>query len=373
MALVERVSKDGRTKTYWCVVRQNGKSVWVNGGHQKRAAKSLADELATAGRQNTLATMKDIRLGVLVERYLADGCHSLRSQTVSSYESRLKNHLLPNFSNMKVRGSLTTQAINQWITLAKLNGTSDKSIKSALVTLSAVLTYAVSIGLIRDNPVRRVRSPRTTDAGVEYTLNPEQTQAVINATPSKGGDKSLMLFLAQTGSRPSEACEVRFSDISWREHTITISRTATRTGTNGTKTDKSRVIPLSASLLLAIGHQKKTLNAEPNDLIFPTVRGHRRQMQRFAAEVLRPALTRVGLRVPDGSQSLYILRKSAASNLLQNGESVALVASVLGQSPEVLLKHYAKVRQADATAAIDRLDAMMGDRRDTKGKVVRIA
>jgi len=372
VAVVERTHKDG-SKTFWIVVRQNGKSVWVNGGHQKRASKDLADELATKGRNNQLATMRDIRFSQLVERYLADGCHSLRSQTVSSYESRLKNHLLPHFSNLKVRSSLTTEAINQWITLTKHSGTSDKSIKSALVTLGAVLTYAVSIGLIRESPVHRVRAPKTTDAGVEYTLNPEQTQALVNATPSKNGDKSLMLFLAQTGSRPSEACEVRFKDISWRDHTITISRTATRHGTNATKTDKSRFVPLSASLLLAIGAQKKVLNGAPDDLIFPTVRGHRRQMQRFAADVLRPSLVRAGLRVPDGSKSNYLLRKSLASNLLQQGESVKLVSQILGQSPEVLLRHYTKVRQQDATSAIDRLDAMMGDKRDTKGTVVQIA
>ena len=372
MAVVKRVLKSGKT-VYYAVVRQNGRQVYLHCGDRPRLAADLSAELSVAAKANSLSVAKDQRFSVLVERYLADGCHSLRSQTISSYESRLKNHLLPYFSDIKVRRGLTTEVINQFITLARHRGTSDKSIKSALVTLSAVLSYAVSIGLIRDNPVHRCRAPKTKDAGCEYTLNPEQTQALVNATPNKGGDKSLMLFLAQSGARPSEACEVRFSDVSFREHTITISRTATRHGTNGTKTDKSRVIPLSASLLLAIGGQKKARNAEPNDLIFPTVRGHRRQMQRFASEVLRPALTRAGLRVPEGSQSLYILRKSLASQLLQQGESVILCSQILGQSPEVLLKHYAKVRQADATAAIDRLDAMMGDRRDTKGKVVRIA
>jgi integrase len=372
MSVVTRVLKSGKV-VYYAVVRQNGRQVYQR-CDSKRLAKDLNAEMSVAAKNNALAVAKDVRFSVLVERYLADGCHSLRSQTISSYESRLKNHLLPYFSDIKVRRGLTTEVINQFVTLARHRGTSDKSIKSALVTLSAVLTYAVSIGLIRDNPCHRVRAPRTNDAGCEYTLNPEETQAVVNATPSKNGDKSLMLFLAQSGARPSEACEVRFSDVSWREHTITISRTATRHGVNGTKTDKSRTIPLSASLLLAISAQKRALNAEPNDLIFPTVRGHRRQMQRFASDVLRPALTRAGLRVPEGSRSLYILRKSAASNLLQQGESVAVCASVLGQSPEVLLKHYAKVRSEDATAAIDRLDAMMaGDKRDTSGVVVQIA
>ena len=379
MSVVKRVLKSGKV-VYYAVVRQNGKQIYQHCGSSSRLAKDLNAERVAAAKNNALPTMRDIRFSQLVERYFEDGCHNLRSQTISSYEARLKNHLLPFFSELKVRRSLTTSTILSWQTYERRRGVSDKSIKSALVTLSAVLSYAVTINLIASSPCHRVKAPKVVDGGVEYTLTPAEVALVVRNTPDKNGDRTLLLYMAMVGCRPSEAVEARFSDVDWHNHTVTISRTAVRksttnpTGTNPTKTGKTRVVPLSASLLLALSGEKRRLKATGDDLIFPTVTGKRRQPQRFASEVFRPALTRSGLRVPDGSRSLLCLRKSCASNLLQQGESPKMVSELLGQSPHVLLKHYTKIRSEDATAAIDRLAATMaGDSRDTTGKVVQIA
>ena len=379
MALIERIHKDG-TRTFWAAIYQGGRMVWVNCGHSPQIAKQTHSLLANRGHQNQLSTMRDIKVSVLVDKFFAEGCHDRRSQTIDTYRSRVKNHLMPFFGDIRVRQGCTTDRINQWIVWERHQGVSDTTIRLALTTLGALLSYAVDINLIHDNPCHRVRPPKIVDGGVEHTLTPVEVALVIKNTPDKNGDRILMTYLAMVGCRPSEAVEARFADVDWHNHTITISRTAVRksttnlTGTNPTKTGKTRVVPLSASLLLALSGEKRRLRATADDLMFPTVTGKRRQPQRFASEVLRPALTRSGLRVPGGSRSLLILRKSCASNLLQQGESPKMVSELLGQSPHVLLKHYTKIRTEDATAAIDRLDAMMvGDKRDTKGTVVQIA
>jgi len=372
VAIVERAHKDG-SKTFWCVVRQNGKQVWINGGHQRRAAQELHDELATKGRHNALPTARDIKFGILTERYFSNGCHDLRSQTISAYRSRTKNHLLPFFGDVRVRQGVSTEAVGRWIAWQRHKGVSDKTVRSSLVTLSAIMSYAVSINLVMDNPCHKVRPPKVKNEGVDHTLTPEQTKTLIRNTPNKGSDRALMSFLVMTGCRPSEAAELRWRDIVWQEHMVIISRTATRQGSNEPKNGKSRRIPLAASLVRAMGEQKQAANGGLDDLCFPAVRGGRRDMGRFARDALRPALTRAGLSVPDGSDSLYILRKSLASNLLQQGESVKLIGDMLGQSPEVLLKHYTKVRQEDATAAISRIAAMMVGDGDIKGAIAQTA
>ncbi|MGB4580931.1 MAG: site-specific integrase [Coriobacteriia bacterium] len=183
MALVERVHKDGKTKTYWAVVSQNGKQVWVHAGHSYRSARELHDSIATAGRENRIASARDIPLRVLVERYLANGTHHLREQSITTYRSRLDNHILPFFGELKVRRSCSTEAIQRWMAWERHKGTSDKTIKRCLVTLSAVMSYAVAINLMTDNPVSRVKAPKTTDGGVDYTLNERQIAALITHTP----------------------------------------------------------------------------------------------------------------------------------------------------------------------------------------------
>lgn len=369
MAIVEREHKDG-TKTFWCVVRQNGKQVWVNGGHQKRAAQELHDRLATQGRESRLPTARDIKFGVLVERYLAHGTHHLREQTITTYKSRLNNHLLPYFSDTKVRRGVTSEAIGRWIAYAKHTGASDHTIKRCLVTLSAALSYAVSINLIASNPVTRVKTKASTvAAGVDYVLSAEQVALLIQNTP-KGNDRALMTMLFHTGARPSECAEARFGDCDWNAGTITISRTATKGGVNGTKNGTVRVVPMTPALRRELQEQKRQMNAAAGDWIFPTVRGRRRDMQRFARDVLRPSLTRAGLRVPEGSAVNYLARKTCISLLIQQGASPSLVSELVGSSAQQILKTYTKVRGEDTIAAMHRLAASMSmDNRDVESEV----
>lgn len=371
MAVVERELKNGK-RVYYAAVRQGSRVIYKHCGSSKRLAGEVSAQYSVAAKAHRLPTMRDIKFSVLVEKFFADGCHDRRGQTIAAYRSRTKNHLLPFFGDIRVRQGCTTERVNQWVGWMRERSKSDACTKSALTTLSAMLSYAVDINLLADNPCRRVRSPRVAHGGVDMVLSPSQTKTLVNATPNRNGDRVLMKFLAMTGCRPSEAVEVRWRDVSFRTNEVVISRTATRAGerTNPTKTGKSRTVPLSLSLVLALGDWRRKTNGSGDELVFPAIRGGRRDPQRFAAEVFRPALTRAGLMVPEGSRSLYLLRKSLASNLLAAGESVKLVSSILGQSEAVCLRHYAKVRTEDASAAMQRMDAMMSaQERDTSGAV----
>ena len=371
MALIERVHKDG-TKTFWAVVYQNGKQVWVNAGNSYRVARDFHDTIATAGRTNRIPTARDIPLRVLVERYLANGTHHLREQSITTYKSRLDTHLLPFFGEMKVRRSCSTEAIQRWIAWERHNGTSDKTIKRCLVTLSAVMSYAVAINLITDNPVSRVKAPKVTDGGVDYTLNEQQIISLIAHTPKL--QRPLMMMLCFTGCRPSEACEVRWGDINHRDGLVIIRRTATKQGANETKNSKTRIVPFVPELVRELSEQHKRVPHDKNDLVFPTIRGRRYEMQRWANDVLRPSLNRAGLAVPAGSDRNYITRKSFITLMLGRGESVALISELVGASPATLLKHYAKHRTEDAVAAMQRMSASMSAQdRDTSGNIAQSA
>lgn len=375
MAIVARKLKDGRTH-YYAVVTVAGTKRWIDAGFDKpRVAKQIEADLMTRARKNELpAAMRDLKFSVLAERYLKDGTHHLREQSITTYKSRLDAHLLLFFGDKKVRGQIDVQLIGSWITWEKKHrGTSDKTIKRCLVTLSAVLSYAVSINLITMNPCSHVKAPKVEDGGVDYTLTPQQIQALIDMTPKS--ERPLMMMLCHTGCRPSEACEVRWRDINWRDALVIISRTAVgSSGTNATKNSKTRTVPLTPSLLAALREQHKSVNNHQNDLVFPTKHGKRHQMQRWASDVLRPSLVRAGLAVPEGSDRNYITRKSFITGMLGRGESVALVSEIVGASPATLLKHYAKHRTEDAAAAMQRMDAMFTTASsDTSGDIAQSA
>lgn len=360
MAVVERRLKSGK-KVYYAAVRQGSRVIYKHCGGSKRLAAEVSAQYSVAARNNRLPTMRDIKFSALTDKFFADGCHGRRGQTVAAYQSRAKNHLTPFFGDLKVRQGVTVERVNQWVGWMRERSKGDACIKSAFTALSSILTYAVDINLITDNPCRRVRLRIAATGGVDYIITPEQTKSLIQNTPERNGDRCLLAFLALTGCRPSEGVETRWRDISFSSKTVVISRTATRAAdkTNPTKTGKSRVVPLSPSLARMLGVWKRETNGSGDDLVFPAVRGGRRDPQKYAADVFRPALTRAGLAVPDGSRSLYLLRKSLASNLLNAGESIKLVSTMLGQSEAVCLRHYARVRTEDTSAAMHRFDAMM--------------
>lgn len=371
MAIVTKVRKDG-TPVYYAVVRQNSKQVWLNCGTSIKRAREAHATYVHRANQNSLPTMRDCAFSVLVEKFFADACHDRRPQTVSSYQNRVKNHLLPFFSDVRVRQGVGTEAIQRWMSWEKARGISDSSVRSALTTLAAILSYAVDINLIHENPCRRVRPPRAVGDGCgEHTLTPEQVQLLINNTPNRNGDRAMLSFLAMTGSRPREAAELRFRDISHQEGLVIISRTATRHGVNEVKNAKPRRVAISPTLMRVLAEERQRLGAGLDDLVFPAVRGGTRDISRFARDVLKPAIVRSGLSVPEGSASCYLLRRSLASNLLNSGAaSVKVISELLGQSPEVCLRHYTKVRQEDAAAAIQRMEAMMaGDACDAEVEV----
>ena len=360
MAVVERRLKNGK-KVYYAAVRQGSRVIYKHCGGSKRLAAEVSAQYSVAARNNRLPTMRDIKFSALTDKFFADGCHGRRGQTIAAYQSRAKNHLTPFFDDIRVRQGVTVERLHQWVGWMRERSCSDATTRSAATTLSAILSYGVDINLITDNPSRRLRLSRVTTGGVDYILSPAEVQSLIRSTPERNGDRYLLAFLALTGCRPSEGTEIRWRDIAFTRNEVVISRTATKSAdkTNPTKTGKGLVVPLTPTLAKMLGDWKRKINGSGDDLVFPAVRGGRRDPQRFAADAFRPSLTRAGLAVPDGSRSLYLLRKSLASNLLNAGESIKLVSTMLGQSEAVCLRHYARVRTEDTSAAMHRFDAMM--------------
>lgn len=360
MSIRTRELKDGR-KSYYAVIKVSGTQRWIHLGHQPREAKRLHDELVVANNRKTLPQMSDCRFSDLVEKYFRDGIHDLREQTILSYRSKTNNHLLPFFGELKVRKSCGVDQIQQWITFQRHNGVSDTSIRAAFTPLSAILSYAAAIGLLYDNPCRKVRPPKQMNGGVEKVLSPEQVARVITNTPKKNGDRLLVQFLFSVGCRGQEASELRWRDISWSEQTVCISRTATSKGTNATKNGKSRTVPLAPSLVASLSRWKQERYTGEDGLVFPSIRGSRRDMGRFARDVFRPALVRSGLssEVPESSRSLYLCRKSMCSILLGQGVPAHTVSEFVGNSPTVLLKHYARSRSEDGRKAMVAFDAAL--------------
>lgn len=150
-----------------------------------------------------------------------------------------------------------------------------------------------------------------------------------------------ILFLANTGCRPSEAIGLRWGDVDMERQRITISTTLRRADDgsasgkrrvrSATKTGSSRVIPMNASLqsmfhvLLTwgIGHARV-----PEELVFVDTNDNPIDDEHFRKYVWKPLLKECGIPY----QKPYALRHTLISHLIEGGASLVQAAAIAGHT-----------------------------------------
>lgn len=184
--------------------------------------------------------------------------------------------------------------------------------------------------------------------------------------------RALFAFLLTTGARPSEAFGLKWSDIDLETGRVTIQRTLQwRSKKQGggwyfeeTKTKTSRrAVPLPAGL---VQHLKEHRAAQAEallklgirtDLVFATSEGTPVLRRNLVRRHFKPALLHAKL--PAGF-SLYGLRHTCATLLLQAGTHPKIVAERLGHSSTTTLtmdvySHEVPGMQSEATAQLERM------------------
>jgi integrase/recombinase XerD len=148
-------------------------------------------------------------------------------------------------------------------------------------------------------------------------------------TPFERRLRTLLLLLADTGVRISEALNLRWSDVDWDSILLLIR------GKGG----KERRIPFSVELrrfLWKFRHE--------HQLVFCTRRG----MELGRRDVLRDTkrlCRKLGIRVPE--RTMHAFRHSFAVNYLRRGGSVFHLQKVLGHSSLDMTRRYANLMTED--------------------------
>jgi integrase len=152
-----------------------------------------------------------------------------------------------------------------------------------------------------------------------------------------------------TGLRNSELIGLTWDAVHLQDGELVISKTLRRDGNSnhrrvwsGTKTGRSRVVPLAEHLVLLLEQHRSAMGELNLDveqgLVFVTPRSYGNLYDGLLERVWKRSQRRVGL-VP---RRLYAIRHSFLSHALALGNSPADLASMAGHRTEELLKTYAK-------------------------------
>lgn len=292
-------------------------------------------------KKNERYKFKDV-YDLWLEQYRNTVKESTLHKTIRIFE----NHILPVFENMyidKITVSHCQKAINQWF----------KKMKHYKITnnyFQLVFKYAISLGIVSDNPASKVTIPvRNTRVDEETKLpnfySREELKTFFDCLEQENNPKYYALFrvLAFTGARKGEILALTWKDINFEESTINITKTLTRglgnkliVQTPKTSTSKREMV-LDAETMKTLKEWRKIQKMDYLKLRFNTMDANQLVFSNTNNEFMQPP--KVG-KILDSIIKKYNLKRITAhgfrhthcSILFEAGASLKEVQDRLGHS-----------------------------------------
>ncbi len=231
------------------------------------------------------------------------------------------------------------------------------SAKQFLTRLSACCKWAMRSGSLSSNPFEgmaaEIKLPKSQSE--DEDINPftaEERDLIIAAfesdlfRPQKSAYKHshytpIIKFLFSTGCRPSEAVALQWKHISNDFRLISfeqalIEEEGGRMVRKGLKTQERRKFPCNESLQ-AFLRSIKPDGCRPDALVFPSIEGKHINTNNIRNRAYKQILAGLGLEY----RKLYQTRHTFITLALENGLDAKDVARLVGNSPEVIYRHYA--------------------------------
>jgi integrase len=267
---------------------------------------------------------------------------SVRASTLAAHGEIIRLHLAPAFPKMLLQG-LRTEHIQAFINRQVRHGYAPATVKRQMATLKTALKQAVKNQLITRNPAEYVNMPKMEQKEIK-SLTIEEVISLKRVIPDDTEGRAL-LFILGTGLRVSEACGLRWCDVSAEgihvnqiTYTLNKKRVYEAPKTRAGK----RFIPLTDKLQAILDTQRQAQRRERVKAGAAWQGGEpgKKEQSVFATEVgtpadrsnisrkLRACLDTAGLE----HRGVHALRHTFASIWAQSGVDVETLSEVIGHT-----------------------------------------
>ncbi|MBW4553861.1 MAG: site-specific integrase [Aphanocapsa sp. GSE-SYN-MK-11-07L] len=221
--------------------------------------------------------------------------------------------------------------------------------KRLITQFSSCCDWATKSGLIDANPftgmAKELKLPKNGEKEEIDPFSHQERDLIIEAFEASQYYRHyvpFVNFLFKTGCRPSEAIALQWKHISADNRLIIFEQSAVISERGivtrkGLKTQESRKFPCNASLQTLLASIKPEDSA-PHSLVFPSPDGKLIDFHNFrnrAWKTILGSLPQIRYRKP------YQTRHTFITLALDNGLDAKDVARLVGNSPEIIYKHYA--------------------------------
>ncbi len=320
--------------------------------------------------------------GLIVSHYLEN--HRFTNHgTEYLHHHIVKDYLMPRFGD-KVAAEIKSKEILEWLESQTFPECGDDGLENSTLgkiktVMGAVYRHAQFEELIpqtvapnakgqlkASNPVTFVRWSNKTDYEA-FIIKPEQTLATLDLLAQP--EYTLLLLVAATGVRISEALALKWKAVQYDQNSIRIKNSWTygQMGA-GTKTQASKsTVPMHPALAEVLkAWQAETPYNKPDDFVFASFKLHGKKPRTgnmIVEDYLRPAAIKAGvISVKDGKTydnagnlikrfGFHCFRHTLASFLLAQGNNPVLIKNLLRWSKISMLDTYGHVMTDEKIAA----------------------
>lgn len=262
----------------------------------------------------------------------------LKSVTAYNYEGQIRNHLLPELGNIKLK-DFSPAKITQFF---KTRTYSPETCRKIYVILQSIFARAVEQGFLRETPcTKAVILPKAEIKEKKPFLNEMQVKELLKKVEPYSQFNTIIKVLLYTGMRSGECLALRWQDIDFENKTIHIENTLTDVAgkhwLQSPKTKRSnRYIGLSDVLAdILLQHREKQLERiqkvgesfTHKEMVFTSETGNFLDRSQLNTQFRRF--------VKDESYSfatLHTLRHCNATLLINSGVDLKIVSELLGHS-----------------------------------------
>ena len=272
--------------------------------------------------------------------------------TRSSYETNLRKWIYPAMGDFKMP-EITAAQISALLLSMQAQGKSHGTVIKVYTVLQAILKMAFMSDIIEKNPMAKVERPRPRKGEVKEAAAEAYTAeemryilSCLDKEPVKW--RTWVRLLADTGMRRGECCALRWSDVDFKENTVTISGNLCYTKAKGVymdtpKNGKARTVCVDPEVIALLWQLRQD---QAKHAISQFVFTHDDSPEPMHPQSPTRYLAKFAKK--NGIEDLHPhkLRHSFASIAITNGADIASISEVLGHTDKaVTLRMYTHADQ----------------------------
>lgn len=313
-------NKSGKHTCYEITCVINGQQVRKSGYATKLDAQMDLEKV-------TKEVSTNIKLKELCNLYINEHCQlRCKESTMKLYKTYVNNDLKDLL--YKKAKDISKRDIDLLVLDLKRNNFTNKTINDIIGFLRSVFNFGISNKWIYNNPAKQIKKlPKETRE--IYYLNSDEIQQFLNVIKQFPLRRYVPLLLAlYSGMRISELLALEWSDIDFKNNTISVSRQFYKGSLSTTKTYKSTRKISVPELVIQKLYELKSEQKLLSKIIFCSDTGGYISQDKFVTLWFKKAMKLIGK--PD--YNFHCLRHTYATFLLSNSVPIKFVQEQLGHS-----------------------------------------